>query len=83
MTDPEEQAYENGSRMAWRILLSLCLGHLGVDDPEASEARWVAERTDVVAALRQVCGEHGDNDWDDGDHLGDVIDKHLKDHLEQ
>lgn len=36
-----------------------------------------SERADVVAKLREFCGERGDNDWPDNLHLGDVIEKHL------
>ena len=81
MTEREELAYEQGSKAAWRQLLGLCLRHLGVDDPEAGKARWVDERTEIVAMLRQVCDEWGDQDWSDDLHLADVIEKHLWRHL--
>lgn len=77
----DEQSYEQGSLMAWRLMLGQCLRHLGIDDAEAGKVRWVAERTDVVLMLRQVCEEYGDQDWDDDLHLGDVIEKHLWEHL--
>ena len=37
----------------------------------------VAERQEVVAILRRLCAEPGDNDWPDNLHLSDVIEKHL------
>lgn len=73
----EEGAYVSGRKSAWRSILAECLRQLGVDDPEAGATRWVAERAEIVAMLRQVCGQYGDNDWDDALHLADVIEKHL------
>ena len=40
-----------------------------------------SERASVIALLRRVCEVHGDNDWPDDLHLGDVIEKHLARHL--
>lgn len=54
-----------------------------VYEPEADEARWLSEREQAVAMLRQVCEVHGDNDWPDDLHLADVIEKHLDRHLEE
>ena len=39
------------------------------------------ERVSVVAILREVCRDYGDNDWADDLHLYDVIEKHLARHL--
>ncbi len=78
-----EQAYEQGSRTAWLAMLQTCLRHLGIDDPAAGSARWVSEREQTVSALRKVCAEHGDNEWDESLHLADVIEKHLRRHLER
>ena len=77
----DENAYSQGSNAAWRAMLGECLRHLGAEDSDAARVRWVAERADIVAALRRVCADFGDNDWPDDAHLGDVIDKHLHDHL--
>ena len=77
----EEQAWLTGNRAAWRGLLGECLQHLGYDTPEAKQTAWIAEREDIIAMLRQVCEEHGDNNWPDDLHLGDVIEKHLWRHL--
>ncbi len=48
----------------------------GVADPGLA-----IERQETVAAMRKVCGEHGDDDWPDDLHLADVIDKHLAPYL--
>ena len=77
MTEEEEKTYLKGSRMAWILMLGQCLKHLGIDDPETQHAAWVAERELTVSALRDVCGEFGDNDWPDNLHLADVVEKHL------
>lgn len=77
MTAREEVAYDQGSRMAWLVMLGQCLRHLGYEDAQVRKVAWVAEREAAVSVLRSVCREHGDNEWDDHLHLADVIDKHL------
>lgn len=81
MTESEETAYVQGSRSAWRSMLGECLRQLGIDDPEAGKARWMLEREDCIARLRDVCGTFGDNDWSEDLYLADVIEKHLAKHL--
>ena len=76
-----ETDYISGSRAAWLSMLHTCLRELGVDDPVAGQARWVSEREQTVAMLRQVCERYGDNDWPDTLHLADVVDKHLGKYL--
>lgn len=44
--------------------------------------RMMKERSAAVDALRELCGEYGDNDWDSDLHLADVIEKHLRRHLD-
>lgn len=73
-----EQDYVNGNQRAWLTMLNECISQLGSPDP----ARWIAERADVVLALRSICAEFGDNDWPDDLHLRDVIEKHLARHLQ-
>jgi hypothetical protein len=82
VNEAEELAYLRGQRATWSGLLQRCLRELGYDSPEAIAARWVVEREEAIAALRTVCAEHGDNDWDEKLHLADVIDKHLARHLD-
>lgn len=72
-----EESYVAGQRDAYRSLLRLALGNLGVDDPVAGKAFWVEDRARSVAALREICEQHGDNDWPDDLSLADVIEKHL------
>jgi hypothetical protein len=81
VNEREERCYLDGQRSAWVHLLGECLRQLGYDSPEAGAARWVKEREEAVAALRGLCGEFGDNDWDESLYLPDVLDKHLGDHL--
>jgi hypothetical protein len=84
MDQKEERAYLRGQRSAWRTLLSQCIQELGYgDDLVAAKARWITEREAAVAMLREVCGEHGDNDWPNDLHLADVIEKHLARYLER
>ena len=76
-----KQSYLRGLRDAYRTMLMHTLGKLGVDDAAAGKAFWVEERERVVYALREICKEHGDNDWPDSLSLADVIEKHLGRHL--
>ena len=76
-----EDAYIEGTRHVWRRLLQEACQHLGVDDAGAGQARWLLEREEARARLRELCAEFGDLDWDDSLHLADVIDKHLGKHL--
>lgn len=72
-----EESYEEGSRMAWRMMLQTCLRELGYNDTEAAKANWIPEREEAISALRDICSAHGDNDWKDNLHLADIIKKHL------
>ncbi len=77
MNEQEEAVYQLGSRAAWITMLRECLRHLGHEATAAAHAGWIIERAETIQALRQLCAEHGDNDWPDDLHLADVINKHL------
>jgi len=77
MDKKEEQCYLQGSQQAWRMMLGTCLRQLGCEDTSAGQARWVAERTDVILLLRSLCAEYGDNDWPDNLHISDILGKHI------
>jgi truncated hemoglobin YjbI len=72
-----ERGLNEGQRHAWLTMLQECLRNLGYKDPSYDQASWVIERERAIAALRQVCAEHGDNDWSEDLSLADVISKHL------
>jgi hypothetical protein len=72
-----EMDYERGSRAAWTLILQQALMHLDYEASKASGARWILEREAAIAALRDICQVHGDNDWPDNLHLADIIEKHL------
>jgi hypothetical protein len=80
MTPKEESAYMQGMRTANVRMLSQCVQELGYEG--RSEAAWIVEREAAIAALRELCSTHGDNDWPDNLHLRDIIEKHLGRHLE-
>jgi len=77
----DEDSYIRGERSAHAGMLAHCCRALGYDDLEVQKANWIVEREAVIAALRDVCAEHGDNDWHVSLHLADVITKHLQIHL--
>jgi hypothetical protein len=83
MSPEQEKAYLEGQRALLRRQLSSILIELGYSDSaQDAAAALILEREEAIAMLRQVCGEHGDNDWEDDLHLSDVIEKHLWRHLE-
>ena len=75
----DEQSYIQGQRQVWRALLAQANGALGMTGRTVESL--IAEREAAVAALRSLCGDHGDNDWESELHLADVIEKHLARHL--
>lgn len=77
MDEREQQAYTEGERAVWTRLLGECLRNLGYDEPTVQAVAWVKEREAIVAQLRQVCRDFGNNDWPDDLSLADVIDKYL------
>lgn len=85
--EAHERSYIEGQRAAWRAQLSQALGNLiaygAGDDPVATVTRLTLELDDTRAALREVCEEHGDNDWPDDLHLADVVEKHLAPYLDE
>ncbi len=84
MTPGEEQAFLQGERAAWTRVLQEARNALGRSDkPLADLAALTAEREQVIAVLRRLCEEHGDNDWDEDLHLADVVDKHLGRYLRE
>jgi len=83
--DEHDGAYTEGQRVAYRTVLGDVLHKLGYNltNPGFRLAALVREREETISALRSVCQAFGDNDWPDDLHLGDVIDKHLRRHLEE
>lgn len=75
--DQRELDYIEDHRRAWLTILQYALRELGTEDVEAEKAAWVSERQETIGILRQVCRDHGDNDWPDNLHLADVVEKHL------
>jgi hypothetical protein len=77
-----EQSYLAGQRSSANRLLRMALGELGYKGTEAEHAKWITEREEAIAALRGMCEDYGDNDWDERLHLADVIEKHLRRHMD-
>ncbi len=81
--DEFERGYLTGNRAAWRDLLGKAIRHLQEDADLRNIAALVSQLEDVRAALRQLCAEYGDNDWEDSLSLADVINKHLAPYLDE
>jgi hypothetical protein len=62
-------------------MLQKCVAELGEEGRD--RAGWLVERQQAIAALLEVCKEHGDTGWDESLNLADVIDKHLGRHLRE
>ena len=90
-----ERGYIEGHRRAWIQQASHVLHTLDADSAtirssqgnaglslEERVLRLEIERQEAIQALREVCDEHGDNDWSDDLHLRDIIEKHLAPHLD-
>lgn len=76
-----EQDYDRGHRAAWSGILQQAMAALGMSGRTLESL--VLEREWTVAALRSVCAEHGDNEWEPTLSLADVVEKHLARHLGQ
>ena len=82
MTKAEEEAYLRGEKRAWTLMLRECIRALGSTDPDPV-SRWILERQETLLALRELCRFFGDNEWSDDLYLPDVINNHLRPHLEE
>lgn len=77
-----ERVYQDGKR---QVLIGMALHFLRELDEQSTvvvKLRWIAERLEVVTALRRICERYGDNEWDENLHLVDVVEKHLENHLD-
>lgn len=80
LAEIKEQSYLLGRKQ-------LLVGQLGEILRELSPMQdvskeWlIKERQEAINALRSICEDHGDNDWNDNLHLADIINKHLGDNL--
>jgi predicted secreted protein len=78
--DKDDRHYIEGMKAAYKSMLSECISHLGAEDKD--KYAWQLERAATVAALRSLCEDIGDNDWEDNLHLADVISKHIVPYIE-
>jgi hypothetical protein len=80
MTESGEQKWLQGNRAAWKRIFDMAASELHKDG-ELDAAALSSERMEAIIALRDICEQHGDNDWPDNLHLADIIEKHLHRHL--
>ena len=81
MSDATERAYVDGCRSVWVRLIAQARTALGYSGRTASS--FIVEREQAISALRDICEEHGDNDWPDDLSLADIITKHLARPMEE
>lgn len=84
MSDTQD-GYDIGSRQAWMDVLMTAMRHLmaldGLTQEQVDLVSLIVERYAAINALRRICEEHGDNDWDADLNLADILTKHLERHL--
>lgn len=73
-----ETDYHRGFQAANDAMLRQLLREAKPGNPET----WRLERNEAIATLRDVCEEYGDNDWPDDLNMSDIIEKHLRRHLD-
>lgn len=72
-----ERAYIEGKNTVYREQLAAAIAGLGTYYRDRTIATRMLERSEVIAVLRRVCEDFGDNNWSDNLHLVDIIEKHL------
>ena len=72
-----EKDYMIGQKRAFLKMHQFCLNEL----PLKKRKEFAMERAQTILYLRSICGDYGDNDWEDDLHLEDIIEKHLIRHL--
>lgn len=77
--EESEREFLKGQRSVWARLLRMCMAELGYD----SRIAGLIEREEIISILREVCKDHGDNNWEEDLNLADIIDKHLYRHLKE
>lgn len=76
MSEVRDEHWARGNRAAWVRMLETCIRELGIEDPDVGQARWVSEREDTNAKLRELAEEYGlDSNWPEDLHLADVVEK--------
>jgi hypothetical protein len=70
-----EQDYINGTRTAYRNILTIVSRELGGPEMDAAEA--IAELDATRAALRKLSERLGCDDWPDNLYLADVVENHI------
>jgi len=77
----KDVAFGDGTRAVWMGILGQAMRELGMTGQSVQSLSY--ERAGIVSALRDICDSFGDNDWTESDHLKDVIENHLRKHLEE
>ncbi len=82
LAEMQEEHWTRGERAALSAQLQHILIELGYSEEYKPEF-YIKEREQTIAALRRICDEYGDNEWDNNLFLGDILEKHLRRHLDQ
>ncbi len=81
----EEAAWSRGFRAAYVGMYQTASAELGFDaepdNPQRVINRLRIEREAVIAKLRIICEDYGDNDWSVDDNLADVLERNLWNYL--
>ena len=80
MNEQEEAAYELGKSQVWLGIFYSAVRELG-QNRNIDQARWIGERIEIEAAIRQLWRKRMDVPFPDGVYLPDVIQEIIK-HLD-
>lgn len=75
MSDETEQAWMDGRRAAWVNMLGTCLRMLDYESLEVQQVKWIIEREEMIAKLREIGAMVGHTDWQPDAHLPDVLER--------
>lgn len=83
LEDQREAAIEEGYRRGITQIYVKTLRELADCGVNVDKDYLIAERQAVINILRRICSKHGDNDWEDNLHIGNIIEKHLERYLDK
>ena len=80
LEEKNERHYLNGERFVYNEMIQTALSGLMYPKDMKIEVL-IVERERIIKALRSLCEDFGDNDWNEHLSLPDVIEKNLGNHL--
>lgn len=76
-----EHDYQLGYQAAMRRIAGETMRSLNPEPGRRDITALLVERSATVEKLRELCADHGDNDWPEDLYIPDILDKHLAQYL--